>query len=685
MINGSTRNNSGRLPRWATLLLLAAAVCLLFANTLPNGLTLDDSAIIGDNPLVRQLNPLRYLTAGWWSGQQAGYGDQLYRPLTMFSFGLQYALHGVSPLGYHLVNLLLYALCLPLVHQLLRRLTGCGTGAFWGSLVFALHAVHSEAVANVVGRAELLAFLFGMTALWLHARDYRLARWGRAVGLPLALACFFCAAASKESALAWLPVLVLWDLATTRPDQGPGPRVTANIPRSYVWYLLPAAAYLLLRLSALTAVSTVASPGAVYYPVNPLAYAETAIRVITGLKLLFYQVLLLLFPFRLCSDYSFETISLVRTWYDPLFLMALAGHALLIGGAILAWRRCRPLFFAVAFFYCTALITSNIPLAIGTIFGERLLFTPSFALAAAAAWLLRRRHAMEGEDDTPAPLDRRRVHVLGLAVLWLTASAVTAMSRGPQWRDNRTLFLHDVERQPKSVVLNLRAAEIRMDDGDTAEAERLLLRSLEILPDDPVVLNNLGELYRLTGRHREADQRLQQALRAAAAPRWASAPRNRALPCYNLGLLRIAQERHLEAIFWLSKATYLDPSDSGILDSLLQAALAGRLETRFQTWVKRAEDRFPGQPAWRYYQGLFELHFRNNSGAAETHLAAALAAGPEDIRFHIAMADLKAQTGRFTESAALYRRILERFQLQPGQAAEIQNRLRILESGVQRN
>jgi len=653
------------------ILALAAAAFLLYANTLPNGLTLDDQAIIVENQFIRQVNPLgRYFSTGWWAGQ-GGYGDFLYRPLTLFSYGLQYGLHGTAPFGYHLVNLLLYTLCIVPVYRLLRRFTGRRSGAFWGTLIFALHAVHSEAVANVVGRAELLAFLCGVTVLWLHARAYHLPGFGRPLGfpvaLPVALALFFCGAAAKESALLWLPVLLLWDLAGGRPGEGSLRKVRGNIVRTYLWYLLPAAGYLLLRLSAMAAA---ASPGTVYYPVNPLAWADTMVRLLTGIKLLFYQQLLLLFPFRLCSDYSFAAIQPVAHWYDPLFLLALAGNAAMAGTALLAWRRSRQLFFAITFFYTTALIGSNIPLAIGTIFGERLLFTPSFALALAAGWLLRRR----GQE-----VDRRRVHALALTAIWLAASAVTAMGRGPQWQDNRTLFLHDLEVQPRSVVLNLRAAAIHRDEGDMAEAERLLLRSLEILPDDPVALNNLGELLRLSGRFSEANSRLRQALAAAAGPCWAPVPRNRALPCYNLGLLHLDRQQPVEAVHWLRKAALLDPSDREIRDSLLQAALSGGSDSGFLALQRQAEADFPGHPTWLYYQGLFELYRRQNPVTAEQHLAAALAADPRELRFHIALADLLAQTGRWTESAALYRVVLERFYLKPAQAAEINSRLLILE------
>lgn len=649
-----------RLP----LLLIAGAAFLVFANTLPNGLTLDDVALVENNPLVRQLTPLhRYLTTSWWSGQQ-GFGDALYRPLTLLSFGLQHAVHGASPFGYHLANLLLYSLCLLPVHGLLRRLVGCRRAALWGSLAFALHAVHSETVAGVVGRAELLAFLFGATALLLHARDYELPHLGRPGGRLLALACLFCAGASKESGLAWLAALVLWDLSAPDREGTIGQRLLTGI-RSWGWYLVPAAGYLLLRAWALSAS---AGPSTIYYPVNPLAWSETTVRVLTGIKLLFYQQVLILLPFRLVSDYSFDSIALVQSTIDPWFLAALAAHAALAAGAVPAWRRARPLFFAVGFFYATAAITSNIPLAIGTLFGERLLFTPSLSLAVAVGWLLRRRE----------PLDRRQVHALGLVALWLAASAVTAMSRGPQWRDNRTLFLTDVERQPRSVVLNLRAASVRLDEGDTAEAERLLLRARGLLPDDPVVLNNLGELYRLTDRPVEAEATLREAYEAAAAPRWSGVTRNRALPGYNLGLLRIAGGRPDEALPWLEQATALDPGNLDVRDTLLQAALSTAPEERFRQLLAAAEQTFPGHPLWRYYRGLFALARQGRATEAREHLAAALAADPGEIRFHIALADLAAQTGRFEESAARYRRVLDTFTLQPAQAEEIRSRLRIL-------
>jgi len=667
----NNEDNSGQgdnRQRWLPLLLIAGAAFLVFANTLPNGLTLDDVALVENNPLVQQLTPLhRYLSSSWWSGQQ-GYGDALYRPLTLFSFGLQHAVHGTAPFGYHLVNLLLYSLCLLPVYGLLARLFGCRRAALWGSLVFALHAVHCETVAGVVGRAELLAFLFGATALLLHARAYELPRVGRWGGLILALVCLFCAGASKESGLAWLAALVLWDLAAPDRDGAIGQRLLTGI-RAWGWYLIPTAGYLLLRAWALSAS---AGPSTVYYPVNPLAWSDTTVRVLTGIKLLLCQQLLILFPFRLVSDYSFDSIGLVHSVADPWFLAALAAHTAVAAGAILAWRRSRPLFFAIAFFYATAAITSNIPLPIGTIFGERLLFTPSLSLAVAAAWFLQRRKALE----------RRQIHLLGLVALWLAASAVTAMGRGPEWRNNRTLFLADVERQPKSVVLNLRAASIRLDEGDTAEAERLLLRARGLLPGDPVVLNNLGELYRLTGRPVEAEASLREAYQAAAGPRWSSVARNRALPSYNLGLLRIAEGRPDQALPWLEQATALDPGNLDARDTLLQAGLSTLPEERFRRLLADAEAAYPGHPLWRYYRGLFALARQGRAAEAEAHLATALAADPGEIRFHIALADLKAQTGRFAESATIYRRVLKSFQLQPEQAAEITNRLRMLENGM---
>src|SRR5690606_23003950 len=133
-----------------------------YANALANGFALDDVYIIQRNPRVHDLSNLRdiWLTPYWpWSGRELG----LYRPGTIFLYAVQWAIGEGAAQAFHVMNLLLHALASVLVFVLLRRLVS-DIPALAGALIFAVHPVHAEAVANVVGQAEIVAAIAVLAA-----------------------------------------------------------------------------------------------------------------------------------------------------------------------------------------------------------------------------------------------------------------------------------------------------------------------------------------------------------------------------------------------------------------------------------------------------------------------------------------------------------------------------------------
>jgi hypothetical protein len=160
---------------YLTVGLAAAAV---YVGVLWNRFALDDAVIIGQDPLVRSL-------AGVWRAFGHAYlRGAMYRPLTIASYALDWPLQSFA--WYHAVNLLWHMGVSVLVALLARRWTGT-TGALVAGLVFAVHPVHVEAVANVVGRDELMAAAFALLAV------YAALGWGKvgwsAVALGLGLLC----------------------------------------------------------------------------------------------------------------------------------------------------------------------------------------------------------------------------------------------------------------------------------------------------------------------------------------------------------------------------------------------------------------------------------------------------------------------------------------------------------------
>ncbi|HSM03643.1 MAG TPA: hypothetical protein VK858_03440, partial [Longimicrobiales bacterium] len=356
-----------RIP-WIDLLLVVAAAVLVYLNALPNGFTLDDRPIIVDNGTVHDLsNQVRIWLTPYWPGL-VGLEAGLYRPLTIFAFAVQWALGGGDPLLFHGVSVLLHAGCSALVYALLRLWVG-RFPALAGAGVFAVHPVHVEAVANVVGQAELLAALFVLAAVLLHATrppegPVSLGRTG------LIVACYGLAMLAKEHAVVLPALLVAVDVARGRArDVGAYLRGTAG---TGVVLISAAAVYLTLRWAVLGGLSGEA-------PAHLGFLQDPGTRIPTALALWPEYLRLLVAP---------RTLSFT---YDPGVLPPATGFGaasaagLLVLGVVLALvasRRAWPAAgLGAAWFLIGVLPVSNLLLPIGTVLAERTLYLPSVALA----------------------------------------------------------------------------------------------------------------------------------------------------------------------------------------------------------------------------------------------------------------------------------------------------------------
>merc|ERR1719193_499446 len=142
-------------------------VCVsIYWNSLQCGFVFDDMSAIRDNRDLRPHVPLQNLFRNdfWGTPMNKEQSHKSYRPVTVITFRLNYLMHELEPLGYHLVNILLHAGVTLTYHSLCCSLLS-RPAAGVAALLFAVHPVHTEAVTGVVGRAELLASLFFLSAL----------------------------------------------------------------------------------------------------------------------------------------------------------------------------------------------------------------------------------------------------------------------------------------------------------------------------------------------------------------------------------------------------------------------------------------------------------------------------------------------------------------------------------------
>ncbi|XP_063241624.1 protein O-mannosyl-transferase TMTC2-like [Bacillus rossius redtenbacheri] len=335
--------------------LLAA---LLYYNTLDAGFVYDDSRAILTNQDVLQSTPLSRLLADDFWGTPLAHGGShgSYRPLCVLTFRLNHLLGGFQPFGYHLANVCLHCLATALVVKVARALfpPQARVGVAAAGLTFAAHPVHSEAVAGVVGRADLAACVLYLASFLCYvaharARDLRLAAAGaggccrrrpRAGAELLAAAGCVAAAAgavlAKETGLTALGVCACYDLLLHYGrwrSRSPRELLAKRRPRQVLASLL----MLGLALAALLA-ARMRLMGA-HYPVfatadNPTARCSSALtRLLTFCYLPAFNFALLLCPRWLSFDWGMDAIPRVTSLSDPRNLATLLFYGCLYRAA----------------------------------------------------------------------------------------------------------------------------------------------------------------------------------------------------------------------------------------------------------------------------------------------------------------------------------------------------------------
>ena len=279
---------------------LVVAVCavLVYLTALANRFALDDNPVVRFNTLVLDWSGVwRAFISPYWPPELGG---GMYRPLPLASYALDWRFG--SPAWFHAVNVLWHAGASVAVALLARRWAGDG-GALAAGLIFAVHPVHVEAVANLVGRTELMAALFGVLAVYAAlARDS--VGWC-AAALAAGLLC-------KENA-AVVPALIgsAWAAGLDRPSRR---RMTVYAAS----WVVVGAAYLVVRWLVLRHESAFVNGAPIFIGASPLEIRLTAVAAFAD----FARLLVL--PLHLRVDYSPAERTLVPTPLDGRFLAGLA-------------------------------------------------------------------------------------------------------------------------------------------------------------------------------------------------------------------------------------------------------------------------------------------------------------------------------------------------------------------------
>ncbi len=439
--------------------LLFVFAVLLYANTFGHDYALDDAIVITDNVIVQKgVSGLGELFShdtfyGFFQddGKAGLVAGGRYRPLTPAMFALEQEIGG-GPFLHHLLNALWYGGLIVVIFLLLRDLAKTRENLPWwfalaAAALFAAHPLHTEAVANIKGRDEIVALLGAVAATWLV---WRAAEREHFTGALAGAVCFFLGCLAKENAITFLAVIpAVLLLFQAQGKKGMG-RMTYFMPVLGMAVVFLALRSSIIGLSLGDPVNELLNNPFLELKNGQWVDLSAGDRLATVMHTLFEYLRLLFVPTGLVHDYYPRAIP-VMSWGSITPWLGLGLHVLLAGLAVWKWRTHRFAALGVLIYLASLSIVSNVFFSVGTNMSERFLFMPSLgwaiAVTAAIVWASRKY------GDKVAYLLPAMALVFGLLTVL----------RNPVWKDNFTLFTTDVLKQPNSAKLLNAAGGVRVD------------------------------------------------------------------------------------------------------------------------------------------------------------------------------------------------------------------------------
>ena len=439
-------------------LLIFIIATALYTNTFHHDWVLDDYGSFKLNIYVTAgTNGYHDILTKTYRHGSGFYTDNLYRPLSQLMFATEWQFFPDKPGLYHAISVFYYALACALLFAFLRRLLKQYNVwiPFFIALLFAAHPIHTEVVANIKSRDEIMCFLFVALTLYLSLLYVDKQKFYL---LPLAFISFLLAMFSKESAittLAVLPVTIYFFREAKAKDY----------ILTFLMIAIPAAIYLIARHTVLANYPE-SDNFSVSLVDNYFYDSDLWEGWATAIMLLGQYLIKLFFPYSLACDYSMKQFPLtsftdVSTWVSLLI------HSGLIIYAFFGIKKKNPIAYAIFFYIITMSIFSNLVYRIGSSFAERFLFIPTLGFCIALIFIIFRLFKIDGKD---ASIKTSRFGIVAgaLVVVFLLYSGKT-VTRAADWKDQFTLFGKDVKKSDKSAHMRLYWGLALRDKGDEYE------------------------------------------------------------------------------------------------------------------------------------------------------------------------------------------------------------------------
>lgn len=539
----------------ARIFIIICVVALFqYGNTFEHDYAWDDAIVITGNDRVQQglSNPSDLFRNIKSNEIQHRYG---YRPISLLSFALDIELSEMTPKTGHVMNVLYYALLCCLIFYFLRRMFP-EKGTLFSIIVvglFLVHPVHTEVVANIKSRDEILTMIFGITSMIFFLSFLERQKHNYLFG-ALSILALLLSFLSKENGITFVGILLL--IPYFKHSERINPYLKFGVP--IVGGIVLIAIRLYVYSDSIFENNATELLESLQYREdgflgNPLHDAGGFMQIMPNVfNILIKNLGLLIFPITLVHDYGFSHSTIV-SWTDPLVIVSIIFHLALLYVVIREFKKKSILLFGILFYFITLSVYLHIIQVGPDYMGERFLFISSFGFIIAIVALIERiSNASFNTDAEPIWKNGKAKIALGILGLLFVMGFVKTLNRNKAWENNTTLFeadivaLDDCGRTQYNYALLLH--EEYYKNQLPSKQEKILYhyrRAVEISDRSMKPMLDLGNAYMEFGQVEKGKAIFEKAV---------AAHEGLALPLLQLGKYYLSQEQYPEAIAKFEKA-----------------------------------------------------------------------------------------------------------------------------------
>jgi protein O-mannosyl-transferase len=436
--------------KWALWVIVALSIGI-YAQSIGFDYVLDDTMVIVKNKFTQRgisgiSDIFKYESFRGFYGEQKNLleGDR-YRPLSIATFAVEKSLFGGNKAMAHGINILLYALTGILLFKVLlfmfpydEKHTWYMSIPFMATVLYMVHPLHSEVVANVKGRDDIIAFMGEMGVLYF---SFRYLNNNKLLYLILSFTAFLIGILSKESAITFLAIVPLTAHFFTQASLSQKFKISIPI-------IVGTLVYLIMRFNAIGYLTD--NKVVTDLMNNPFYNMSWGEKTATIFYTFFEYLKLLVFPHPLTHDYYPYQIPIAH-WSEWRPIVALLLHIGLLAVILRGWQTKSIWAYAAAFYVITFSIVSNIFVSVGTFMNERFMYHASLGFCLAVAYFL---HNHFNINILYSKSKKYNIWVLVLFVLITMVYSIITILRVPDWRSNQTLNEAAIIASPNSARAN---------------------------------------------------------------------------------------------------------------------------------------------------------------------------------------------------------------------------------------